>query len=107
MAEARGKTMNSRFIAGAALASALIAVAVGTMATAAAGYSVAVGKTTVATVDGSKIANPAPGDWLSNGRSYSEQRFSPLTGINTGNVSKLGVAWEYRTYSVRALEGTP
>jgi PQQ-dependent dehydrogenase (methanol/ethanol family) len=61
----------------------------------------------VADVDGARIAAPAPGEWLSNGRSYAEQRFSPLTEINTGTVSHLGVAWEYRTYSVRALEGSP
>ncbi len=58
-------------------------------------------------VDASRIATPAPGEWLSNGRDYREQRFSPLAQINAGNVGKLGVAWEYRTYTVRALEGTP
>ncbi len=61
----------------------------------------------VADIDGRRIAAPADGEWLSNGRDYQEQRFSPLSEINTDNVSKLGVAWEYRTYSVRALEGTP
>jgi quinohemoprotein ethanol dehydrogenase len=61
----------------------------------------------VADVDGARIADPAPGEWLSNGRSYAEQRFSPLTGINTSNIQNLGVAWEFRTYSVRALEGSP
>ena len=58
-------------------------------------------------VDGARIAAAAPGEWLSNGRTYSEQRFSPLKQIDTSNVSKLGVAWEYRTYSVRGLEATP
>ncbi|HEY1708529.1 MAG TPA: PQQ-dependent dehydrogenase, methanol/ethanol family [Rhizomicrobium sp.] len=62
-----------------------------------------------ASVDGARIANADadPGEWLSHGRTYSEQRFSPLDKINTSNVSKLGVAWEYRTYSVRGLEATP
>ena len=60
-----------------------------------------------ATVDAVRIANPAPGEWLENGRSYSEQRFSPLNQIDTSNVKGLGVAWEYRTYSTRALEGSP
>src|SRR5579863_5445851 len=60
-----------------------------------------------ADVDGARIADPAPGEWLSNGRSYAEQRFSPLKAINTDNVKNLGVAWEYRTYSTRALEGSP
>jgi quinohemoprotein ethanol dehydrogenase len=62
-----------------------------------------------ANVDGAKIANADadPGEWLSHGRTYSEQRFSPLDKINTTNVKNLGVAWEYRTYSVRGLEATP
>src|SRR5665213_527971 len=58
-------------------------------------------------VDGARIAKADPKEWLSNGRTYSEQRFSPLKQIDASNVSKLGVAWEYRTYSVRGLEATP
>jgi quinohemoprotein ethanol dehydrogenase len=60
-------------------------------------------------VDGAKIAaaDSDPGEWLSHGRTYSEQRFSPLAQINTHNVDRLGVAWEYRTYSVRGLEASP
>jgi len=34
-------------------------------------------------------------EWLSYGRSYSEQRFSPLTQINTESVGDLGLAWSY------------
>ena len=62
-----------------------------------------------ADVDGAKIAkaDADPGEWLSHGRTYSEQRFSPLSQINAGNVKSLGVAWAYRTYSVRGLEATP
>ena len=62
-----------------------------------------------AVVDGAKIANADtdPGEWLAPGRTYSEQRFSPLDKINTMNVKDLGLAWEYRTYSVRGLEATP
>ena len=59
------------------------------------------------TIDGAEIANPPAGDWLSNGRDYREQRFSPLTQINANNVAKLGVAWEFRTRSTRALEASP
>src|SRR2546430_4334771 len=32
-------------------------------------------------------------DWLTHGRTYDEQRFSPLDRINTGNVRNLGLAW--------------
>lgn len=34
-----------------------------------------------------------PGDWVSYGRDYSEQRYSPLKQINVDNVKKLGLAW--------------
>ena len=55
-----------------------------------------------ASVDGAKIAkaDADPGEWLSNGRTYSEQRFSPLAKINASNVNALGVAWEFRTNTV-------
>jgi len=33
------------------------------------------------------------GQWMSYGRDYSEQRFSPLKQIDVGNVSRLGLAW--------------
>ena len=40
------------------------------------------------------IANEAEeNDWLAYGRTHSEQRFSPSTEIDTGNVSKLKVDW--------------
>ena len=44
-------------------------------------------------VDGARIAAPAPGEWLSYGRTYDEQRFSPLDQINTETVKDLGLAW--------------
>jgi len=33
------------------------------------------------------------GQWLSYGRDYSEQRFSPLKQVNVDTVGKLGLAW--------------
>ena len=33
------------------------------------------------------------GQWMSYGRDYSEQRFSPLTQINADNAARLGLAW--------------
>ncbi|HZZ36870.1 MAG TPA: PQQ-binding-like beta-propeller repeat protein, partial [Caulobacteraceae bacterium] len=33
-------------------------------------------------------------EWLTNGRSYSEERFSPLSQVTTANVDRLGLAWE-------------
>lgn len=32
-------------------------------------------------------------NWLGYGRTYGEQHYSPLSQINDGNVSKLGLAW--------------
>jgi quinohemoprotein ethanol dehydrogenase len=47
------------------------------------------------------------GDWLSYGRDYYEQRFSPLDQINDTNVSQLGLAWQFETATNRGLEATP
>ncbi len=46
-------------------------------------------------------------DWLSYGRDYYEQRFSPLNEINDSNVAKLGLAWQFETATERGLEATP
>jgi quinohemoprotein ethanol dehydrogenase len=46
-------------------------------------------------------------NWMSYGRTYSEQRFSPLTDVNTGTVGKLGLAWHYQFDTERGQEATP
>ena len=46
-------------------------------------------------------------DWLMHGRTYGEQRFSPLKQINAGNIEQLGLAWVYDTQTKRGLEATP
>jgi PQQ-dependent dehydrogenase (methanol/ethanol family) len=63
----------------------------------------------VDTVDQSRIENAdsEPGNWLSYGRTYSEQRFSPLTKVDTKSVGKLGLAWAYETREGRGAEATP
>ena len=60
-------------------------------------------------VDGNRISNvdAEPGIWISHGRTYDEQRFSPLTAINDQNVAQLGLAWYRDTNSKRGLEATP
>ncbi|HEV8357436.1 MAG TPA: pyrroloquinoline quinone-dependent dehydrogenase, partial [Gemmatimonadales bacterium] len=40
---------------------------------------------------------PGAGDWPAYGRDRGGERFSPLTGINRGNVSGLALAWEFST----------
>ena len=60
-------------------------------------------------VDGARIigADGEPGNWLAHGRTYGEQRFSPLDTINDGNVANLKLAWYYDTGTRRGLEATP
>ena len=42
----------------------------------------------------SRFLDTAAGDdWPGPGRTYGEQHFSPLTQVNAGNVSRLGLAW--------------
>ena len=36
-------------------------------------------------------------NWLSYGRTYDEQRFSPLKQVNATNVQQLGLAWCVRS----------
>ena len=47
-------------------------------------------------------------DWPMHGRDAAETRYSPLDGINTGNVDRLGVAWSWEIPKRGArLETTP
>lgn len=45
--------------------------------------------------------------WPSYGRDYSNQRYSPLSQINTGNVGGLTLAWHYGTGIPLAFEASP
>ncbi len=45
--------------------------------------------------------------WPATGGDYSEQRFSPLTQIDKGNVGTLGLAWAGDLDSNRGIEATP
>ncbi len=47
------------------------------------------------------------GWWLVHGRTPSEQRHSPLTSIDRGNVNTLGLAWSFDLGSKRGVEATP
>ncbi|HEX4872468.1 MAG TPA: PQQ-dependent dehydrogenase, methanol/ethanol family [Nevskiaceae bacterium] len=63
----------------------------------------------IAQVDGRRIANAdaEPGIWVSHGRTYSEQRHSPLKKINTETVKDLGLAWHHKLEVDRGTESTP
>ena len=52
-------------------------------------------------------ANSETANWLTHGRTYDEQRFSPLTAINEANVNELGLAWYYDYPVKRGMEATP
>src|SRR5579871_5743777 len=66
-------------------------------------------KLTAATVDGAMInaADQHPDVWLSHGRTYSEQRYSPLKDITTSNVGQLGLAWFADLDVNRGMEASP
>jgi quinohemoprotein ethanol dehydrogenase len=82
------------------LAAALLGMAPGTSRGAA---------TSGAPVNGARIANAdaEPGNWLTYGRTYGEQRYSPLARINDKNVKTLGLAWFADLDTNRAQEATP
>ena len=63
----------------------------------------------VGLIDDERIINAEsePGNWIAHGRTYEEQRFSPLLKINKGSVSDLGLAWYKDMGTNRALEATP
>src|SRR5438552_16363529 len=60
-------------------------------------------------VDGEALSSAADDltDWLTHGRTYDAQRFSPLEQINTGNVKSLGLAWFADLDTARGQEATP
>jgi alcohol dehydrogenase (cytochrome c)/quinohemoprotein ethanol dehydrogenase len=62
-----------------------------------------------ADVDDKRLLSAADdgANWLSYGRTYNEQRFSPLTTINDKNVEKLGLQWSADLDTARGQEATP
>ena len=62
-----------------------------------------------AAVDDARIrnANAEPQNWLTHGRDYAEQRFSPLQKVTEDNVGSLIRVWSYDTGLKRGHEATP
>jgi quinohemoprotein ethanol dehydrogenase len=60
-------------------------------------------------VDDARLANADAdtNNWLTNGRTYKEQRHSPLTQINDESIDRLGLAWYADMGTIRGLEATP
>ncbi|MES2262701.1 MAG: PQQ-dependent dehydrogenase, methanol/ethanol family [Pseudomonadota bacterium] len=46
-------------------------------------------------------------NWMLHGRTYAEQRYSPLAQVNRETVGKLGLAWSYDMRTQRGVEATP
>ncbi|MBT4491828.1 MAG: PQQ-dependent dehydrogenase, methanol/ethanol family, partial [Gammaproteobacteria bacterium] len=58
-------------------------------------------------LDGTRVVEAAPENWLAHGRTYDESRFSPLDQINVDSVADLGLAWYFDTGTDRGLEASP
>ena len=52
-------------------------------------------------------ADEDPDNWLSHGRTWNEDRFSPLDQVNAGNVDRLGLAYTVEFDTTRGQEATP
>jgi quinohemoprotein ethanol dehydrogenase len=62
-----------------------------------------------ASVDAARLNNADrdAANWLSYGRTYGEQRFSPLTKITADNAKQLGLAWFADLDTNRGQQATP
>ena len=93
----------------ASVAPWLIAIAPALASSAASPEAASAAAATPAAVDQRRLeqADREPGNWMSVGRTWSEQRFSPLKSINTANAARLGVAWYSDLNTYRGVESTP
>lgn len=60
-------------------------------------------------VDDERLKSAASnrGDWLTYGRDYGQQRFSPLDQVNAGSVKRLVPKWIYQTGSAATFQTSP
>ncbi len=59
-------------------------------------------------VNDDSLADESDGsNWLAYGRTYSEQRYSPLAMIDLNSVKRLGLEWSLELPDDRSLIGTP
>ena len=54
-----------------------------------------------------KVAHRDTANWLTHGRTYEEQRYSPLRQITEDNIQQLGLVWSRELDTNRGLEATP
>ena len=90
--------MKGRF--GRMFAAGFASLALGCMATA---------QPQPARVDNARLraADRSPGEWMAPGRTYGEQRFSPLDQINDANIARLNLAWYADLPVDRGVEASP
>ena len=83
----------------------VVALAAGAMATALHIAAFA----TPAAVDQTRLvaADKEPGQWMAPGRTYGEDRYSPLDLINAGSVADLKLAWFAVISTERGVEASP
>jgi quinohemoprotein ethanol dehydrogenase len=67
----------------------------------------AAGRVTAERIMAAEKGTGEEGNWLAHGRTFNEQRFSPLRGINDQNVKHLGLAWSFKLDVDRGTEATP
>jgi quinohemoprotein ethanol dehydrogenase len=61
------------------------------------------------TIDHARLiaAQDESSSWLSYGRTYNEQRYSPLAKINDANAAQLGLDWSHDLETSRGQQSTP
>ncbi len=52
-------------------------------------------------------ADQEPGQWMTEGRDLGKSHYSALAQINLQNVSRLALAWDYKTDTHRGMESNP
>ena len=88
-----------------AVATLSVVLGLGSLAACGAGSK---GGTNAAVDDARLLAGEPDGaNWLSYGRTYDEQRFSPLTQVSDTNVGQLGLEWSSDLDTARGQEATP
>ena len=84
-------------------------IAAAALLVAAVGVEQVLAAPTPANVDVARMKNADrdAANWLTYGRTYSEQRFSPLTKITADNAKQLGLAWFVDLDTNRGQQATP
>ncbi len=87
----------------------MVAIARGLVALSAAAMLWGCSAADAGTIDEDRLlaAESDPDNWLSYGRTYAEQRYSPLEDINESNIGELSLAYAVELDTNRGQEATP